>query len=81
MVMSADDVTRIVGRSVQGRLVIEMRTADDPEWRIMYRLPENVSIAEGRRYIEEGLPIGRDMRDVEHRLVYERIETTREDVS
>lgn len=61
-------------KRVEGWLEIEQQLEPDGEWTVAVRCARDVSIEQGRAYTED---LNRGL-DWPHRLVYVRVETSRE---
>jgi hypothetical protein len=67
--------------SIEGYLLIECKFDYDEDWRLYQKLPENMSIEQARPVVEDlekTMATSSDFEEMEFRLVYVRVETTKE---
>jgi hypothetical protein len=67
--------------SVEGYLLIECKFDYDEDWRLYQKLPETMSIEQARPVVEDlekTVAKSPDFEEMEFRLVYVRVETTKE---
>jgi hypothetical protein len=67
--------------SVEGYLLIECKFDYDEDWRLYQKLPETMSIEQARPMVEDlekTISKDQDFEEMEFRLVYVRVETTKE---
>jgi hypothetical protein len=67
--------------SVEGYLLIECKFDYDEDWRLYQKLPETMSIEQARPVVEElekTVAQSPDFEEMEFRLTYVRVETTKE---
>jgi hypothetical protein len=67
--------------SIEGYLLIECKFDYDEDWRLYQKLPETMSIEQARPVVEElekTIATSPDFEEMKFRLVYVRVETTKE---
>jgi hypothetical protein len=67
--------------SIEGYLLIECKFDYDEDWRLYQKLPESMSIEQARPVVEDlekTVAKSPDFEEMEFRLVYVRVETTKE---
>jgi hypothetical protein len=67
--------------SIEGYLLIECKFDYDEDWRLYQKLPESMSIEQARPVVEElekTVAKSPDFEEMKFRLVYVRVETTKE---
>jgi hypothetical protein len=67
--------------SIEGYLLIETKFDYDEDWRLYQKLPETMSIEQARPVVEDlekTIATSPDFEEMKFRLVYVRVETTKE---